>query len=41
MHTDREKIKESKKEFMKGILKIPETFQETFDLDSVVQGSKT
>ena len=40
MDIDREKTK-SWKDLTKGTLKIPETFQGTFNFDSVVQGSKT
>ena len=41
MQMDRERIKKSWKEFIRGTLKIPGTFQGNFNLDSVVQGSKT
>ena len=41
MHIDKERINKCRKEFMKGTLKIPEAFQGTFNLDSVVTGSKT
>ena len=41
MHVDREIIKKSWKEFMKGTLEIVETFQGPFNLDSVVQGSNS
>ena len=40
MDIDREKLKKSWKEFMKWTLKIPRTFQGTFNLDSVVQETK-
>ena len=41
MHIDRERIKKGWKKFMKGTLKIPGTYQRNFNLDSVVQWSKT
>ena len=41
MHIDKERIKKSQKEFMKVTLKFLRTFHETFNLNSVVQGSKT
>ena len=41
MGIDKERIKKSWKEFMKGILKIPGILQGAFNLDSGVQGSKT
>ena len=41
MHIDRERKKKKWEEFMKGTLKIPLNFQITFNLDSVVLGSKT
>ena len=41
MHIGRGQIKKSWKEFVKGNLKILGAFQGTFNLDSVVQGSKT
>lgn len=40
MHIAREKIKKSLREFMNGTLKISGTFQESFNLNSVVWGPK-
>ena len=41
IHTDRERIKKSWDELMKGTLKIPVTFKWFFNLYNAVQGSKT
>ena len=41
MHIAWERIKKSWKEFMKGTWKIPGNLYETFNLNDVVQGSKT
>ena len=40
MDIDRERIKKSWREFTKETLKIPRTFEGTFCLDNVIQGSK-